>query len=300
MLWGASRISRRVKPVATGFVVRYLWVLINNQLCVAQGSIVYNATYWRIRVCTHGGADPTMSAEPQSIDDYFPTEPWLEQYRDAINASEAVSETGEDWGVGWQGEMVFHIEDLPLHDRTVADLPEEIVTLIDEVFDSLPDAEIEEIVAAAPEEIRTDIESRGGNLRQAAHDELLETALVEGPDRMWPEMRDAAPELLVEMIEQLEENLADDATIYAWLDLYDGSCRDVGVLDDLEEREHGFVLSGEYAVWKGLVEGQEDVISLIMGGQMELDGDMQKILQYSDSAVALTEVAADTDSRFLF
>lgn len=241
-----------------------------------------------------------MSAQPQSIEDYFPTEPWLEQYRDAINASEAVSETGEDWGVGWNGEMIFHIEDLPLNDRTVADLPEEVITLIEEAFDSLSDEEIEETVAVAPEEIRTDIEARGNDLRQAAYDELLETTLADGPDRMWPEMRDAAPQLLVEMIEQLEENLAEDATIYAWLDLYDSSCRNVAVLDGLDAREHGFVLSGKYAVWKGLVEGHEDVISLIMGGQMELDGDMQKILQYSDSAVALTEAAGDTESHFLF
>lgn len=241
-----------------------------------------------------------MSAEQQSIEGYFPTEPWLEQYREAINASEAVSKTGEDWGVGWHGEMIFHIKDLPLNDRTVGDLPPAVVDLIEEAFDSLSEDEIREIVAAAPKAIRTDIKSRGDDLRQAAYDELLETTLVDGPERMWPEMRDAAPKLLVEMIEQLEENLAGDATIYAWLDLYDGSCRNVAVLDDLNEREHGFVLSGEYAMWKGLVEGQADVISLIMGGEMELDGDMQKILQYSDSAVALTEVAADTESHFLF
>ncbi|UPM42875.1 SCP2 sterol-binding domain-containing protein [Halocatena salina] len=241
-----------------------------------------------------------MSAEPRSIDDYFPTEPWLEQYRDAINASEEVSETGADWGVGWNGEMVFHIEDLPLNDRTVGDLPEEIVRLIEAAFDSLSDSEIEEIVAAAPKEIRDDIHSRGDDLGQAAYEELLETTLVDGPDRMWPEMREATPELLVELIEQLEENLADDATIYAWLDLYDGACRTATVLEGLDEREHGFVLSGAYTVWKDLVNGQEDVINLIMSGRMELDGDMQKILQYSDSAVALTDVAADTDARFLF
>lgn len=244
--------------------------------------------------------DPHMSAETQSIEEYFPTEPWLNQYRDAINESEEVSETGEGWGVGWQGEMVFHIENLPLRELTVADLPEEVVELIDAAFDSFSDAELEAIVSAAPEEIRENIEARGGDLREAAYDELVETTLIDGPDRMWPEMREAAPDLLVEMIEQLEENLAGETTIYSWLDLHDGDCREVAVLDSLDEREHGFVLSGDYEVWKGLVEGEKDVINLIMGGQMELDGDMQKILQYSDSAVALTEVAADTESKFLF
>jgi hypothetical protein len=37
-----------------------------------------------------------------------------------------------------------------------------------------------------------------------------------------------------------------------------------------------------------------------MGGDMEVDGDMQKILQYSDAAVSMTETSAETESRFLF
>lgn len=241
-----------------------------------------------------------MSTEEHTIEEYFPTEPWLERYREGIEASEEVSETGEGWGVGWQGEMVFHIHDLPLADRTVADLPEEVVGLVEEAFDSFSDEKIEEIVAAAPEAIRSDIESRDGEAREAAYEELMATPLIETPDRMWPELREATPELLVAMVEQLEDNLADEDTIYSWLDLHDGTCREVAVLDDLDEREYGFVLSGEYETWKDLVAGEAEVISLIMGGDMELDGDMQKLFQYSDAAVALTEVAADTDSRFLF
>jgi hypothetical protein len=35
-----------------------------------------------------------------------------------------------------------------------------------------------------------------------------------------------------------------------------------------------------------------------MGGQFELDGDMQKVLQYSDAAVVMTENAATIDTDF--
>lgn len=241
-----------------------------------------------------------MSAQEHTIAEYFPTEPWLETYREAIERSEAVSDTGDGWGVGWQGGMIFHIRNLPLAEHVVADMPEEIVSLIDEAFDSFAKEEIEEIVAAAPEDVRADIEARDGDLRERAYDELMATRLDEGPDRMWPELREASPELLVELLEQIEENIVDGDTVYSWLDLHDGGCREVAVIDSPTEREHGFVLSGDYGTWKDLTRGEADVISLIMSGDMELDGDMQKLLQYSDSAVALTEVAADTESRFLF
>lgn len=241
-----------------------------------------------------------MSAQGHTIEEYFPTEPWLEKYREGIEASEEVSDTGEGWGVDWQGEMIFHIQNLPLSEHVVADMPDEIVSLIDEAFDSYSDEEIEEIVAAAPDDVRSDIEARDGDLRENAYDELMETRLDEGPDRMWPELREASPELLVELLEQIEENIVDGDTVYSWLDLHDGTCREVAVLSDLDERERGFVLSGEYETWKDLTSGEADVISLIMSGDMELDGDMQKMLQYSDAAVALTDVAADTESRFLF
>ena len=77
-------------------------------------------------------------------------------------------------------------------------------------------------------------------------------------------------------------------------------CREVDVITNLDERGYGFVITGEYDDWKDLVGGEAGIIDQLMGGVMELDGDMQKILQYSDAAVRLTDIAADTESRFLF
>lgn len=88
--------------------------------------------------------------------------------------------------------------------------------------------------------------------------------------------------------------------MYAYLDLSDGRCRDVAVLDDVDERDHGFVLRGRYDDWKDLVGGDANVIDQIMGGRMDVGGDVQRILQYSDAAVAMTDVAAGTEPRFLF
>ena len=36
----------------------------------------------------------------------------------------------------------------------------------------------------------------------------------------------------------------------------------------------------------------------MMDGTFDLDGDMQKVLQYSQAAVAMTEAAGDVDTEF--
>lgn len=241
-----------------------------------------------------------MSAQEYTIDQYFPTEPWLETYGQRLDDSERLSDTGSGWGVGWEGGMVFHITNVPLGDRTIADLPEELVASVEETLDSLSDDRLEAIVSAAPEDVRSDIRARSGSLREQARAELMETSLDESSDRIWPELEAEIPELLLDLIEQTEEYIVDDSVVYAYLDLHDGGCPEVDILTSLDERENGFVITGEYEQWKALVSGDADVISQIMGGEMEVDGDMQKILQYSDAAVAMTEISAETDARFLF
>lgn len=241
-----------------------------------------------------------MSVQEYTIDQYFPTEPWLETYGQRLDDSERLSDTGSGWGVGWEGGMVFHITNVPLADRTIADLPEELVASVEDTLDSLSDDRLEEIVSSAPEDVRTDIRARSGSLHEQARAELMETSLDESSDRMWPELEAEVPELLLDLIEQTDEYIVDDSVVYSYLGLHDGGCPEVDILTSLDEREHGFVITGEYEQWKALVSGDADVISQIMGGEMEVDGDMQKILQYSDAAVTMTEVSAETDARFLF
>jgi putative sterol carrier protein len=241
-----------------------------------------------------------MSTQEHTIEEYFPTEPWLETYGQQLDNSDRLSQTGSGWGVGWEGGMVFHIQNVPLSDRTIADLPEELVALIEDTLDSLSDDRVEEIIAAAPEDIQTDIEARPGTLREQARAELLETPLDESSERMWPAMENEVPPILLELIEQTEEHIVDGSTVFTYLGLHDGGCPAVDILTSLNDREYGFVITGDYEQWKALVNGDANVINQIMSGEMEVDGDMQKILQYSDAAVVMTETSAEMDSRFLF
>lgn len=241
-----------------------------------------------------------MSVQRYSIENYFPTEPWLEEYERALEANESLDQTGAGWGVGWEGAFIFQITDVPVDEHTVADLPGELVAGLNETFDELDDGEVESLLESAPEDVRSDVEARDGSLRERVREELLATTLVDAPDRVWSDVRDVAPDIFAQLLEQLEENLAEDRTVYAYLDVYDGGCREVDVVTSLDERDHGFVIIGAYDEWKKLVRGEGGVVNMMMAGELDVDGDMQKILQYSNAAIDLAETSAGVDSRFIF
>jgi putative sterol carrier protein len=241
-----------------------------------------------------------MSTQQYSLEQYWPTEPWLEVYREAMDESDRLTETGDGWGVGWDGGMVFDIQGLPVTERTVGDLPDEVVAALEDAFESISDDRAQELIESAPAAVREDAEARSGSPSEALLAEILETPLGEAPERTSEELESELPGIFVDLMDQLEENVVEGDTVYAFLDLYDGGCREVEILQSLEDRDHGFVISGDYGHWKDLVSADADVINLIMSGDMEVDGDMQKILQYSDAAVVLTEIAGETESRFLF
>jgi putative sterol carrier protein len=241
-----------------------------------------------------------MSAQQvRDIEQYFPTKPWLERYQSAIQDSEAYDEDGADWGVDWKGAFIFHIQDIPVADHTIADLPEEIGAALEKQVRSLDEADIETLVAAAPDAVADSIAARDGDIHERSLAELRATTLAEAPERVWPELRTELPEVLAELLTQLEESVVDDDTVYAYLDVYDGGCREVDVIQSPDERDHGFRIIGEYDSWKELVGGEAGIINMLMAGEFDVDGDMQKILQYSDGAVTLTDIAADLETRFI-
>lgn len=249
---------------------------------------------------TANETDATLGRNDTSIDRYFPTEQWLERYGDALEADDSLAESGEGWGVGWDGAMVFAIEDVPVEGRTVGDLPEELTGLVVAEVRSYSEAEIEALLETAPGAVRESVESREGDLESRVVDEILETELLATPDRLWPELREELPGVAVELLDQLETHLGTDRAVYAWLDLHDGGCRGTAVLDAPSERDHGFVITGDYGQWRGLVAGENDVVNLIMSGEMEVAGDMQKLMQNAAAATDMVDVAAGVDTRFLF
>ncbi|WP_247007981.1 SCP2 sterol-binding domain-containing protein [Halorientalis litorea] len=244
-----------------------------------------------------------MSTQQQTqfeLNEYFPTTAWLDRYQDALNEDEEFIEMSTGWASSWNGDFVFEILDLPVANHQVQDLPEELWTAFEDGITQLPEDTLRSIIDQAPEDIQENIEARSGTLHERAVAEMLETEVVEAPEKVWPGLMNVMPDVLKELMDQLEENVTDDANVYAWIGLEDGGCYETDTLLSLDERDKGFILSADYEQWVALVTGELDVVEGIMSGELELKGDMQKILQYSDAAIKMTDVAADLDKRFLF
>jgi putative sterol carrier protein len=90
----------------------------------------------------------------------------------------------------------------------------------------------------------------------------------------------------------------DGDDLYLYVDLEDGVASDPRVLDDEGEVGWGFAYRGDYGAWKALIHREIGAIDGLMDGKFDLDGDMQKVLQYSNAAVVMTEKAAEVDTDF--
>lgn len=90
----------------------------------------------------------------------------------------------------------------------------------------------------------------------------------------------------------------DGEPIALFVGLEDGECTEAYRTDDAEGEDWGFAFRGDYSDWKSLVHGEVGAVEGMMDGQFDLDGDMQKVLQYSDAAVVMTDNAAAVETAF--
>ena len=110
---------------------------------------------------------------------------------------------------------------------------------------------------------------------------------------------DAMPDYLrKELDTYLRETDEDGYVGYAYLGLEDGRCTDAYLVEDLDEVQTGFHLTATTEKWKSLLNQEQGIIDGLMSGDFALDGDMQKVLQYSDAAVRLTDLAGSIDAEY--
>jgi putative sterol carrier protein len=135
----------------------------------------------------------------------FPSEKWIEAWRRMVNDSD-YAEKGKGWGVGFNGDMVFH---------------------------------------------------------------------VVGDDRL-PEDR------------------------YFFAGLEDGEVTGCREIDDPGEVEHGFVLRAPYGDWVAATRGEIGAVDGLMSGRFEMEGDMQRVLEHSESAAVLIDCAAEVETEYRY
>lgn len=194
---------------------------------------------------------------------YFPTEGWLEAYGRLLDESDEFSEFGEGWGRGFDGDVCYVVEDLPLAETTLGNLPAGVLSEL-------------------PEHVR---------------ERVADVPLAEAPDTFAP-IREGIPASVEEKLDQLETYVHDGA-VYAHIGLEDGACTGVEVLDDPDAADVGFVLRGDYGTWRSIVDGRPSTAA-VLTGELEFEGSTFRRVQYAPLFQLLGELAAEVETVHLF
>lgn len=231
--------------------------------------------------------------------EWFPSREWLETYQAALNDNDTYRKASEGWGVDFAGDFVFEITDVPV-ETTVGDLPDDLSERLRENIEGLSDEKIESLLTDAPAALDDRMAEQEGTStdRERFIEALLATPVGDTPQVMFPALRDESPEEMDNLLDQLDRYV-HSGTIYAYVDLSDGECRETEVLEDPSARDPGFGLVGPYPHWKDLLKGA-DVMESIFSEDLALDGSTTTILPYADAAEELGDTAGRVDSRFLF
>ena len=109
---------------------------------------------------------------------------------------------------------------------------------------------------------------------------------------------DAMPE---DLRREMDRYVTEENGTYvgnSFVGLEGGECTEARLIEGRDEVDAGFVLSADTETWKDLMRGDIGVVDGMMSGEFEIEGDMQKVMQYSQSAVILTDIASDIDAVF--
>jgi len=104
---------------------------------------------------------------------------------------------------------------------------------------------------------------------------------------------DAMPDSLAAELDQYVREEDGSYVGDAFLGLQCGECTAARLVEGPDEVDPGFTLTADDDTWKQLMAGEIGVVDGMMPGHFEIDGDMQKSMQYSQAAVRLTETDAE-------
>lgn len=86
--------------------------------------------------------------------------------------------------------------------------------------------------------------------------------------------------------------------VYMYLDLWHGEARDAYLEVDPGSKKPAFKLQAPLEIWKGVLDKKIDPIRGIMTRQLQLKGNMMKIMKAPKAATELVECAASVDTEW--
>jgi putative sterol carrier protein len=87
-------------------------------------------------------------------------------------------------------------------------------------------------------------------------------------------------------------------TIYYYVDLWHGKCREAYRSPDGTEKDPEFRLTAPISVWRQVVEGKLDAIQGMLAGKLKVKGNLIKITRYVRAAQELVACCARVETEF--
>jgi putative sterol carrier protein len=86
--------------------------------------------------------------------------------------------------------------------------------------------------------------------------------------------------------------------VWAWLDLWHGSCREAKIVTSEEGEKARFVIRAPYSRWKEVIKKELDPVKGMMQGKLKLRGDLPTIVRYVKAANELVNLAQTVPTEF--
>ncbi len=87
-------------------------------------------------------------------------------------------------------------------------------------------------------------------------------------------------------------------TVYMYMDLYHGRCREAFVPEDHTSLSPEFSISGSVSAWKSLADKKIDPVKALLTRKLSLKGNMAKILRNVRAANALLDCSTNFETEF--
>ena len=194
----------------------------------------------------------------------YPSEGWLNEYTRLLDESDALDDLSSGVGLDFAGSIRLAIEELPLAETTVGDLPDRALE-------------------GVPEEVARD---------------LADLPLAELPETVDGQAREGLPEEVRDLLAQIETNVVDDA-LHVLLEIDGGDRADAEVLEDPGCRDPDLTVRGSYRTWRDIVDGRPSA-SALLTGDLRVEGNQLEWLQYVTMFQLLGDVASEVETTHLF
>ena len=95
-----------------------------------------------------------------------------------------------------------------------------------------------------------------------------------------------------------EKNSPIDETVYLYMDLWHGECREAHRVTNKEEKSPAYIMSGPYGKWKKVVTAKLDPIQALVTGQLKLKGNMVMVMKNVKAAQEIIRACTRIDASF--